>query len=425
MCKPFSIVSIALKGDSYQAYYAIESATRELRRHGLRMPLYQFNLADDLPTHVFNIFASVIWGRLSLDAAAAILACAAGLIYPPGYGPDYFGAQCFDFFMQALKRCPNAQSCAELYKGVQGAIRRGDFSKKALEDSELAQKTLRRMAEPIQLNASLDRPPFRRAMLIDFVRFFLQPMAVHFCLSAPLHPYSARDVARLILGAIMHTGQVLGRIRRLCNVLVFIDEFPDMQDYSLHQTLRYCRSHGIAIVLANQQRADLKHVPGMLDAVEGSIQSKFYCGLNSREDINWLCDLGGQSVETFRDSSESWGPQGASHSTSTRHVFVPRINTVEVAQASSIPGRCIAHITNEPWGGLPFEMDFEHDVAKTEYDNWENSTWPSDVPDTIIPRRVREEIAAEKKPSQRRRNRLVRVLSVERYKPRVDPTDKD
>jgi hypothetical protein len=216
----------------------------------------------------------------------------------------------------------------------------------------------------------------------------------------------------------VHIAQVLGKAGRQCNVLCFIDEFPDMQDYSLHQTLRYCRSHGIAIVLTNQQRADLKHVRGMLEAVEGSIESKFYCGLNSREDINWLSDLSGQSVETFRDTSEHWGPQGASHSTSTRHVFVPRINTTEVARASSIPGRCIAHITSEPWNGLPFEMDFEHDVAKETYDGWEDAPWPMDTPNTIVPRDIREQGALEAKPAEPRRRQPDRVLSVERYAPR-------
>lgn len=416
MRKPLSVVSVDLKGDSHQAKHTIEYAIGQLERQsGIRMPSLLFNLSDTLPTHIFNVFESEAWLRMSLDARAAILASTAGLIYQPGYGPDYFGGQGFGLFLELIRHFPEARSFVEYCEGVQIMIRRGLLSRKAQEDSELAQKVLRRMAGPIQLNAIPGSRAFPKAKNIDFAAFFEKPCAAHLCLSSELHPYLARDVGRLVSSTLMRTGQLLGKRGRKCNVLFFVDEFPDMQDYSLHQTLRYCRSHGVAIVLANQQRADLKAVPGMLDAVEGSIQLKLYFGLNSREDINWLSDLGGQSVETFRDTSETWGPQGASQSVSSRHVFVPRLNTTEVAAASSIPGRCIAHITREPWGGLPFEMDVEHDVSKETYDGWEEAPWPNDVEGTIVPKGPHEEKNVQKKPTRQSRKGPSCVLSIERY----------
>ena len=423
MRKPFSVVSVDLKGDSHQAKHTIEYAIGQLERQsGFRMPLLLFNLSDSLPTHIFNVFESTAWLHMSLDARAAILASAAGLIYPPGYGPDYFGGQGFGLFIELVRRFPDARSFVEYCEGVQIMVRRGLLSRKAQEDSELAQKVLRRLAGPIQLNAIPGSRAFPNAKNIDFATFFQKPSAAHLCLSSELHPYLARDVGRLASSTLIRTGQLLGKKGRKCNVLFFVDEFPDMQDYSLHQTLRYCRSHGVAIVLTNQQRADLKAVPGMLDAVEGSIQLKLYFGLNSREDINWLSDLGGEAVETFRDTSETWGPQGASQSVSSRHVLLPRINTTEVAGASSIPGRCIAHITCEPWCGLPFEMDVEHDVSKDTYDGWEEAPWPSDVEGTIVPNVPHEEKNVQKKPARQSRNEPSRVLSVERYKAPVEPT---
>lgn len=174
-----------------------------------------------------------------------------GLIYPEGYGSDFFTAQQRTQLMEILlTNRPTTMN--ELIEYMRNATR----PKGGNTDARGLYSAMAVMGQSAHIRA--DGAPIDPDQLIDFERFFEQREIVYAHLDSRSMHLLSRDVGRLLLFSLLETASQREKQQQKTQAFVAIDEFHRLAASNVVEMLEDARSAGVGFLLAHQSSSSLK-----------------------------------------------------------------------------------------------------------------------------------------------------------------------
>lgn len=174
-----------------------------------------------------------------------------GLIYPEGYGSDFFTAQQRTQLMEILL-ADRPTTLSDLIEYMRTATR----PKGGNTDARGLYSAMAVIGKAAHIHA--DGSPIDNDKLIDFERFFDQREIVYAHLDSRSMNLLSRDVGRLLLFSLLETASQREKHKEKTQAFVAIDEFHRLAARNVIEMLEDARSAGVGFLLAHQSSSSLK-----------------------------------------------------------------------------------------------------------------------------------------------------------------------
>lgn len=174
-----------------------------------------------------------------------------GLIYPEGYGSDFFTAEQRNELREILlTKRPST------LKELIGYLRAATRGKGGNADARGLYSAMATLGDAAHIRA--DGSPLDAERLVDFNRFFDQREVLYAHLDSRSMQLLSRDVGRLLLFSLLETASQRERRQSKTQVYVAIDEFHRLAARNIIEMLEDARSAGVGFLIAHQSSSSLK-----------------------------------------------------------------------------------------------------------------------------------------------------------------------
>lgn len=403
---PSSVVIIDMKGDA--AFF--NSVKAECESHGMEFKWFTSNLHNS--TYVFNPLTQAHYGQLGPFDVSEIILEALGLRHEPVYGQSYFtrmNRQAINRLMTgAADRQRPIRSFRDLYYFASELPKKdmpSDAEELAAAIEELTPYDAINLTDGVavpypgdQLASALER----QIQMLDVVS---RPCVVYFYLPSLINDSYATAVGKLALYSLVTAAWLQPRGKH--QVYCFIDEFQRLVSSQVEPVLQQARDTGVALILANQNIADLK---GITETVLGNVTFRQCFSATTPDLQELLIKESGETVD-YRLSWDHLDPapnltmahmmMGADLVTETKvtEELGPRITRNDLIRMSADDNLSYIYVaTNKGharYDGFSQIIRSDHHITKEMYDRLrENTGWPGPQPGTLV---ITEQRYPEKK----------------------------
>ena len=387
---PPPIVVLDLKGDP--ALFNMMRREAERRSPDNPDAFLFFTPEQGRDSCYFNPFQSLVTERRSTLQLCQILLDSLNLNHGEGYGRSYYTRRSRQTLFEALSMDPQPRSMDELHGRLQEMARHHEtqdvFELLATVES-LTQYPQLALLEP---NSPEDR-------MIHMQKVLQEGQVVYFWLPSALESVSVREIGKLALFSMLTAAIDRQRDGKpVQQAYLVIDEFQRLASENFKIILEQARSFGIAALLANQSRADLKlHDVDLRPSIDTNTRFKQFFSVTDPLDMKSLSDLSGEELMTTVSRSTNYG-KIISKSISSNDVLKPRLMRNDILSISDHPLDSIVHVSRgsgySQFGGKCVHLRTTWPMTKSEYDELAAEPWPSAIVEDIA-----EEVAAEVEPS--------------------------
>lgn len=241
---PILIIDMKQNGDRFLRAYAEKIAEDEGRRFRF------FSNDPDYESHVFDPLHALRTIQYPLKLLETLLK-AFSLIYPEGYGSDFFTSEQRVQLMKILYE-HRPRTLDELIQFISSAT----SGKSGNKDARGLYSALAALQYAVNLNT--DGSPVDPDRLIDFERFFEDGEVLYVHLDARANALLSRDIGKLLLFSLLETASQREKRGALKQAFVFIDEFHRLAARNIVEMLEDARSAGVGFVLAHQSSSSLQ-----------------------------------------------------------------------------------------------------------------------------------------------------------------------
>lgn len=289
-----SILIIDMKptGDTFLRALAEQLADRDQRTFRF------FSTAPELQSVQFDPFTLLRLTPYPLERVEMLLK-AFSLIYPEGYGSDFFTSEQRRVLTQVMYNCkPN--NFTELVDFVREAV-----SKKGNTDARGLLSAVMGVQRALHLNADARAVPSEQNL--DFDRFLAEGEIAYVHLDSRGTYLLGRDVGKLMLFTLLKIATERYKRRQIRQTFVVIDEFQRLAAANIVEMLEDARAAGIAFILAHQSAAALETRDRDLYAsLFENCSFKQCLTLENKRVIELLTLVSGQTTQRVEGGSKGW-----------------------------------------------------------------------------------------------------------------------
>ncbi len=242
---PILIIDLKQNGDRYLRAVA-EMLARE-REQDLKF----FSNDPDYESLYFDPLYNLRHVRYPIKMLETLMK-AFSLIYPEGYGSDFFTAEQRTQLMEILYADQRPTNMDQLIEFIRKAVRGKDGN----ADARGLYSALAALKPALHIHT--DGSPIDDAERIDFERFFEESEVLYVHLDSRALGLLSRDVGKLLLFSLLETASQREKQGRKTQAFVVIDEFHRLAARNIVEMLEDARSAGIGFVLSHQSSSSLK-----------------------------------------------------------------------------------------------------------------------------------------------------------------------
>lgn len=414
---PILIIDLKPHGDPFLRAYAQQIAAATHR---------PFRFFSNNPNYVslhFDPFHDLRWITYPLARAETLLK-ALSLIYPEGYGADFFTNEQRVELTELLYR-ENPRTFAQLVRLVRAATRgtSGNRDARGLYGAMLPTSLAYRV--------HTDDPPLPVDKLVDFQRFHDQREILYVHLHSRGNYLLSRDIGKLMLFSLMAAAEHRRKSGIEEQAFVFIDEFHRLAARNVVEMMQDARSLGFGFILAHQDSDSLRTKDGDLyGTLFQNCHFKQFLTLEDRRVTELLELISGRKVErrlggamtkgtseetsgtrssthsrthssgetsgpygtsSTVSSSDQWGSQDSysesrgrnqSETTSWQEEMVPGLTPEMIVEVNNQNLMSLVHVKGTgnncvtPTGGIPVVVQGLYPVSRGEYTSLSHEPWP-------------------------------------------------
>lgn len=241
---PILIIDMKPNGDRYLRALAEQLA--ESRNQRLRF----YSDDPDYESLVFDPLHCLRGIRYPLKLLETLLK-AFSMIYPEGYGSDFFTNEQRVQLMEILYQ-DRPTSMKELIAFIRHATR----GKSGNSDARGLYSALAALEHAKHVR--VDNGPINEDELIDFDRFFDNREVIYIHLNSRSLPLLSRDIGKLVLFSLLETASQREKESGKVQCYVAIDEFHRLAAQNIVEMLEDARSAGVGFLLAHQTADAMK-----------------------------------------------------------------------------------------------------------------------------------------------------------------------
>lgn len=247
---PILIIDLKPEGESFLRTFAEQLAG------ALKRPLRFFSNDPEYVSLHFDPMQSLRSIPYPLERAETLLR-ALSLIYPEGYGADFFTNEQRVQMIEVLydKR---PRSFGELVDIVRGATqgKSGNRDARGLYSAMAALN--------VAMHVHTAEQPLPPDQVVDFDRFYDEEEILYVHLDSRANYLLSRDIGKLMLFSLLATAKQRIKKQKKRQTFVFIDEFQRLAARNVVELLQDSRSAGVAFILAHQTSDSLRTRDGDL-----------------------------------------------------------------------------------------------------------------------------------------------------------------
>jgi hypothetical protein len=370
------VVFVDLKGFSHEVLSVMQRAARA-REAKTKTPVLvkYFTLAEGEASYLLDIFSQAWWKRLAVPQRAGVILSTLGLRYSAAYGESWFRDVSYEFISVVLDRHPNVASWTDLWRKMVETRQNAPehvISKMCREKGgEHIGIIVKRIASLAALNNEPHLPQSVRDNAIDF-----SSGHSYFSLCSLDNGLIAGEVGRLVAAAVLGSARALPSKRK--KTVLVLDEWQEMITGDLEILLSQARSLGVAVILANQNAAQLvTKDKDMRPIVEGNCACQLFLGTLDIVGREQLQKLGGKEIDWL--TTQQWPAQGE-----VRYSFVEtvqdRVSNNLISEVASDESKFFVRLADNVgyacYGDLLFVGETMHHQTKKLYDDACEMPWP-------------------------------------------------
>ncbi|RIK66084.1 MAG: hypothetical protein DCC65_10695 [Planctomycetota bacterium] len=245
--KPPPILIIDMKQNGDRFLRALASQLASDRNQELRF----YSNDPEYVSMVFDPLYSLRTIKYPLKLLETLLK-AFSMIYPEGYGSDFFTAEQRLTFMRILyDQKPTSM------KQLIGFIRKATRGQSA-ESKDARGLYAALAALEYAMHVHTDGSPIDPEQRVDFDRFFDRGEVMYVHLDSRALSLLSRDIGKLMLFSLLETASQRERHGRKVQCFVAIDEFHRLAARNIVEMLEDARSAGLGFIIAHQSSSSLK-----------------------------------------------------------------------------------------------------------------------------------------------------------------------
>jgi hypothetical protein len=362
LCKNAIVVVVDLKGDRALLHeFLITCAIMGIRAKW-------FTLETNHATYSFNPFGQKHLKHLTIQQVCEIFCHALDLMHGLEYGRGFFGRFGRDALFQALNYRQNPRLAArlarELPSGIQSfadldlVVRRLAKSEKEYREASELIFAIRSLSQVEQINLSPSRNPNESAVkhaiqMADVIRL---KQAVYFYLPSQASVMTTAETGKLVLDCLNSAAmQYVASTGEIPFIPCIIDEYHRIVGENTQIFLEQARSNGIRLILAHQDRSQLRRphldLSPMMDA---NTAVKMHFAVRDRRTAQDISEMSGETLyaayewkQSFRNTRRGRiGPQYAIEDTlHVREMLGPCLSFQDIEDYSLHPNVCMINFS--------------------------------------------------------------------------------
>lgn len=373
-------------------------------------------------SHVFNPFAQLSKGTMSINQFCEIVLEALRLNHGEGYGRSYFSRLARLWLSDILHQNPNLTSFHDLF----AILKKQPPPGPAGDDERMVRKEcfeLISVIHSLSMVESLnwENVPGASQTPIDAQIFMPDVLekrqVVYFNLPDSHESYTVKEIGNLALFAAFEAARAASA--RGLKVYLVIDEFQNIASRQFERILREARGFNMSVILSHQALGDLEtpDAPELAAVVQQNTQIKQYFSATEPALQQFLLDSAGQVRgiqhsysrtgtldktyirRWFRyryadgsrikyTSTEVKEAPGVEETISGVEILVPRLNLNDILNYSSDPEASIVLFGRDSgytvFGGHWFAIRSPYSLSLAEKEQLEALPWPASTPETIV-----------------------------------------
>lgn len=239
---PILIIDLKQHGDPFLYGYAQRIAAAFGR------PFRTFSTDPTFVSLTFEPFYSLRTVEYPLQLCELLLK-ALSLVYPEGYGSDFFTSEQRVQLMKTLYN-ERPRTLRELVRQIRAATEGSSGNR----DARGLYSALASFEVAMHLDPDGQTPPEQR---IDFDRFFSESEILYVHLDSRNNYLLSREVGKLMLYSLMETASQRVKACQKRQAFVLIDEFQRLAANNIVELLEDARSSGVSFMLAHQSASSL------------------------------------------------------------------------------------------------------------------------------------------------------------------------
>jgi len=291
---PLLIIDMKPNGDRYLRALAEQLA--QARKQTLRF----YSNDPDYDSLIFDPLRCLRGIKYPLKLLETLLK-AFSMIYPEGYGSDFFTSEQRVQLMEILYH-DRPTTMKELIAFIRHATR----GKSGNSDARGLYSALAALEHAKHIR--VDDAPIADDSLIDFERFFEQREVMYVHLNSRSLSLLSRDIGKLILFSLLETASQREKESRKVQCYVAIDEFHRLAARNVVEMLEDARSAGVGFLLAHQSADAMKtRDTDLFGTLFENTSFKQFLTLENETVIKLLRLISGRVAERRKGGSEAKG----------------------------------------------------------------------------------------------------------------------
>jgi hypothetical protein len=393
-----TVVVLDLKGDDMALFentrVEAEAADRYLKsrpNHDFKAYPFRWITTDrNQSTFAFNPLTQSHFRTLTDDQRADILLAGLGMDHGVEYGRGFFTDANWILLHRIFQELDPIYSFEQLAEHFHSGLKDIHLSHDLRRAANHVEAHVDRLAAFDFLNITpRNASPAVNHAALDLCDLFRRPQALFVNLPVGQGAVSSAHVARLLIHSLLSAAHYVGPRRR--QVYLVIDEFQRIAAHNLKPLLQTARSMNIAVILANQTMADLRHADtNLIPTIRTNTRFRQIFAASDTDERKDIVDGSGESLflqRAWNLHQSSEGLFSVRKSISFTEFIGPRLRQNQVLLATDHPNHSILEIRRgagyAQYGGFPFVATSMFHIHEDVYDQRRQAEWPKSTPGTL------------------------------------------
>jgi hypothetical protein len=394
-----TVIVLDLKGDDMALFENVRLEAKEATKRLKRVfpdephagyPFRWITTDRSCSTFAFNPLTQPYFRSLTDDQRADLLISGLGMDHGTDYGRGFYTDANWHVLHRIFAETDWIDSFEQLAEVFRQDLKKIGVTADLRRAASHVQTHIDRLAAFDLLNVTpRNASAAVNQLAIDLCDLFRRPQALFVNLPVGQGAVSSAHVARLLIHSLISAAHYVGPRRK--QVYLVIDEFQRIAAHNLKILLQTARSMNIAVILANQTLADLKHADtDLIPTIRTNTRFRQIFAASDLNDRKDIVDGSGEALflqRAWNEHQDAKGLLSIRKSISFSEFIGPRLRQNQVLLATDHPNHSILEIRRgagyAQYGGLPFVATSMFHISDIEYADRREAEWPEGVPGTL------------------------------------------